>query len=285
MSEQVTECGLGMAEPGSAERAGEIKFLHVILHPKMLTELNALVERGVDERRKWIIANHNLHSLYLFHRQPELRQFYADVHWTHIDGMPLIALGRLYGYDLKRDQRVTYVDWMGPLLKLAAMKGWRVFYLGSSKGTAEKGAAILRKVYPSLDIEVSDGYFDARPGSQDNEALLARINCYQPDLLMVGMGMPRQELWIHNNYGRLKTHVVLPSGAAMDYIAGVVPTPPRWAARIGLEWAFRLVKEPRRLFGRYLLEPWYILVLVLLDLFRKGGRANGDSDRFTKALS
>jgi N-acetylglucosaminyldiphosphoundecaprenol N-acetyl-beta-D-mannosaminyltransferase len=249
-----------------------ISFLGLTLHPKTLDELNDLVSIGIRDQKRWIIANHNLHSVYLFHTQPTLREFYARAHWVHIDGMPLVALGRLYGYPLERSQRVTYADWTLPLIALAAGQGWRVFYLGSPKGVAEKGAQELRKLHPTLHIEVNDGYFDARPGSAENEALVARINTYEPDLLMVGMGMPRQEYWIHNNFAQLNAKVILPSGAAIDYIAGAVPTPPRWTGLLGLEWAFRLVNEPRRLFARYLIEPWYILFLLATDFLRKGGR-------------
>jgi N-acetylglucosaminyldiphosphoundecaprenol N-acetyl-beta-D-mannosaminyltransferase len=180
--------------------------------------------------------------------------------------MPLVALGRLYGYPLQREQRVTNADWTYPLMELAAGHGWRVFNVGSPKGVAEKGAAELRKLYPALQLEVSDGYFDARRDSAENEALVQRINAYKPDLLMVGMGMPRQEFWTQENYARLEAHVILSSnGAAFDYIAGAVPTPPRWAGRMGVEWLFRLVNEPRRLFTRYLVEPWYIMLLLMLD--------------------
>jgi len=243
-----------------------VMFLGVTLQPRSMPEMNKLVERGIRERQRWIIANHNLHSVYLFHRYPRLREFYSDVNWTYLDGMPLVALGRLYGYPLQRKQRVTHADWMGPLMELAAGRGWRVFNLGSPRQVAEKGAAQLRKLYPALQIEVSDGYFDARRDSDENEALVARINAYRPDLLMVGMGMPRQEFWTQENFARLKAHVILSSnGAAFEYVAGAVPTPPRWAGRMGLEWIFRLVNEPRRLFARYLIEPWYILLLLLQD--------------------
>ena len=243
-----------------------VAFLGLRLQPKSMLEMNDLVEQGIRERQKWIIANHNLHSVYLFHRQPRMREFYARADFTYLDGMPLVALGRLYGYPLQRDQRVTNADWTRPLMGLAADRGWRVFNVGSPKGVAEKGAEELRKLYPTLQIEVCDGYFDAASGSAENEALVARINSYQPDLLMVGMGMPRQEFWTQENFARLNAHVILSSnGAALDYIAGAVPTPPRWAGRIGLEWAFRLVNEPRRLFSRYLIEPWYILLLLIMD--------------------
>jgi N-acetylglucosaminyldiphosphoundecaprenol N-acetyl-beta-D-mannosaminyltransferase len=255
----------------SPDKSG-ISFFGLTLHPKSLQELNALVERGVTERRKWLITNHNLHSVYLLHRSQKLREFYASAHWTFIDGMPLVALGRLYGYPLERRHRVTLVDWTPPLIELAASRAWRVFYLGSPKGVAERAAVVLRGRYPSLQIEVSDGYFDSRPDSAENEALLQRINACKPDVLMVGMGMPRQEYWTHDNFDRIEAPVVLSSnGAAMDYIAGTVKTPPRWAGQLGLEWAYRLVNEPRRLFSRYFIEPWYLLALLVRDYLRSGG--------------
>jgi N-acetylglucosaminyldiphosphoundecaprenol N-acetyl-beta-D-mannosaminyltransferase len=271
------------SEP-NPDRSG-ISFFGLTLHPKSLPELNELVERGIAEGQKWIITNHNLHSVYLFHRWPKLRDFYATAHWTFIDGMPLVALGRLYGYPLERKHRVTLADWAHPLMELAARKNWRVFSLGSPTEVVEKAAAALRQHYPALQIEVSGGYFDARPGSAENETLLERINAYRPDLLMVGMSMPRQEYWTHDNFARLQARVILSSnGAAMDYIAGAVKTPPRWAGRLGLEWAARLVNEPRRLFGRYLLEPWYILALLMVDYVRTGGKLKSGAPRGSRRM-
>ena len=249
-----------------ANTTDTVAFLGLTLQPKSMAAMSDLVEQGIREQRKWIISNHNLHSVYLFHRHAKLREFYAGAHWTYLDGMPLVALGRLYGYPLQREQRVTNADWTYPLMQLAAAQGWRVFNLGSPKGVAEKGAEQLRQRCPGLQLEVSDGFFDARRDSAENEALIQRINAYKPDLLMVGMGMPRQEFWTQENFDRLNAHVILSSnGAALDYVAGAVPTPPRWAGRIGLEWLFRLINEPGRLFTRYLVEPWYILALLMMD--------------------
>jgi len=252
------------------QRSNEVSFFGLTLNPMSSERLTAVVEQGVEESRKWIITNHNLHSVYLFHRRPLLREFYKKASWTFIDGMPLVALGRLYGYALRREQRVTLADWLHPLMKLAAQKEWRVFNLGSQSGVAEKGAAELRRLYPGLQIEVCHGYFDARPGSAENEAVVQRIQAYQPDLLMVGMGMPRQEIWTLENFVQLKAGVILASnGAAIDYVAGAVGTPPRWAGPLGMEWAFRFMNEPSRLFGRYLIEPWYLLILLIKEVFRK----------------
>src|SRR5271155_8897 len=133
--------------PAFANNIDTVSFLGLTLQPKSIPEMNELVEQGIRERHKWIIANHNLHSVYLLHRHPKLKEFYSHVNWTYVDGMPLVALGRLYGYPLQREQRVTNADWTVPLMQLAADRGWRVFNLGSPEPVAEKCAAELRKLY------------------------------------------------------------------------------------------------------------------------------------------
>jgi N-acetylglucosaminyldiphosphoundecaprenol N-acetyl-beta-D-mannosaminyltransferase len=266
MADLAVDCESCEQSTDSVANTDTVSFLGVTLQPRTLEELNQLVEQGIRENRRSIVANHNLHSLYLFHRHAKMRAFYSQARWTHIDGMPLVALGRLYGFPLERKHRVTLADWTYPLMELAAEKGWRVFHLGASRGSAEKGVRRLRRLYPTLQIEVSEGYFDARYDSAENEAMVARINAFRPDLLMVGMGMPRQEFWTYENHARLDVPVILSSvGAAFDYVAGAVPTPPRWSGQIGLEWAFRMAHDPTRLFKRYFVEPWYILLLLLLD--------------------
>jgi N-acetylglucosaminyldiphosphoundecaprenol N-acetyl-beta-D-mannosaminyltransferase len=92
---------------------------------------------------------------------------------------------------------------------------------------------------------------------------MAQINAYAPHVLFVGMGMPRQEIWILDNQTSLNANAILPAGALMDYMAGEIPTPPRWLASLYLEWLYRLISEPARLWRRYLVEPWFVLGQVL----------------------
>lgn len=244
-------------------------MLGISVNPLSIPQLNSLIAEAVAGKHRWIIAHHNLHSIYLYHHDLKMPAFYAKADYTHVDGMALIFLGKLLGLPLKREHRVTYADWTHPLIADAAQQGWRVFYLGSKPQVAEQGARILQQRFPNLQITTAHGYFDAHPDSQENQAVLAAINAYQPHVLMVGMSMPRQEHWILDNLDRISANVILPSGAAIDYIAGVVPTPPRWAGRWGLEWLFRLIAEPRRLWQRYLVEPWFLLRWFLADRFKQ----------------
>jgi N-acetylglucosaminyldiphosphoundecaprenol N-acetyl-beta-D-mannosaminyltransferase len=242
------------------------RMIGVRVQALTMSGLNALVEEAVKSGHRRIIANHNLHSVYVVHREVRMRAFFERAHTIHVDGMPLIWIGKLLGYPFRREHRVTYADWIDSLMAEASRHEWRVFYVGSKPGVADRGAAILRSRFPQLQIETAHGYFDARPDSAENQAVLARIETCQPNLLLVGMGMPRQEHWVLDNIDRLHANAVLTVGAAIDYVAGAIPTPPRWAGRLGAEWLFRLIVEPRRLTRRYLIEPWFVLRLLLRDI-------------------
>ena len=245
------------------------RMLRITVNALSIPQLNALITQAITSKQRWVIANHNLHSIYLYHHDPKMRAFYAKADYTHVDGMALVIIGKMLGLPLRREHRVTYADWINPLIAEAAQQGWRIFYLGSKPGVAEQGAKVLQEKFPSLQIATAHGYFDAHSDSSENQAILATINAYQPHVLMVGMSMPRQEHWVLDNLEQLSVNAILTSGAAIDYVAGAVPTPPRWAGKLGLEWLFRLVAEPQRLWRRYLVEPWFLIRLFLVEGFQQ----------------
>ncbi len=227
-------------------------------------EVLGFAAERVAEGRRGLVANHNLHSLALLKRAPEMKAIYDLADIIEIDSMPLIAWGRLLGLKLGRQHRNTYLDWREDFWTLAAEKRWRVFHLGCRPGVGRKALDAILARHPGVVLAERDGYFD--PAGPENEAVLAEIEAFAPDILLVGMGMPRQETWIVDNWDRLPPAVVFPIGAAFDYEAGVVPTPPRWAARLGLEWLARFLAEPRRLFHRYFVEPWVLVPDMASDL-------------------
>jgi N-acetylglucosaminyldiphosphoundecaprenol N-acetyl-beta-D-mannosaminyltransferase len=243
----------------NTKRQKSHEFLGIQVNALTIQDLNALIAQTIQSQQRRIIANHNLHSIYLFHQDPKMQRFYANADYTHVDGMLLVLLGKLFKLPLRREHRVTYADWTPHLIAAAAQHHWRIFYLGSQPGIAETGANLLRHQHPTLEIATAHGYFNPQPNSPENQALLATIQAYNPHILMVGMSMPRQEHWILDNLEQITANVILPSGAAIDYVAGAIPTPPRWAGKLGLEWLFRLIAEPKRLWQRYLIEPWFLL--------------------------
>lgn len=243
------------------------QLLGVRVNLLSMPQLNCLIEQTINCDRQNIVANHNLNSLYIHHHNSMMQSFYSTADYVHVDGMALILLGKLLKLPFKRIHRVTYADWIWSLMAIAEENGWRVMYLGSKPGIAEKGASVLRKIHPNLQIATQHGYFSFESNDLENKKVIEKIKAYQPNILMVGMGMPRQEKWIYENRDRINANIILPCGACIDYIAGEIPTPPRWMGKVGLEWLYRLITEPKRLWKRYLIEPWFIFSIFLKEYF------------------
>jgi N-acetylglucosaminyldiphosphoundecaprenol N-acetyl-beta-D-mannosaminyltransferase len=241
-------------------------FLGIRVNPLTVPELNGLVREAVGANRRIVIACHNLHSVYVFHHDARMRLLQQHVDYIHIDGIGVVLLGRLLGYPLKRKHRVTYLDWIHPLLNEAVAHNWRVFYVGLRGSVCTEIEKTLRRDMPGLDFKAAHWDIENRPEQFLKDTILQEINAFKPQLLFVGMGMPRQEHWILENSKNVSANVMLPCGAAMDYIAGAVKPPPRWTGKYGVEWLFRLASEPGHLWRRYLLEPWYVLRLFFLEL-------------------
>ena len=212
------------------------------------------------------IANHNAHSIYLTKKNPEFAAFFEHADLIEIDSTPLIFFTRILGLHSRRFHRCTYLDWREHFWSVAARKGWRIFYLGGAPGVAREAARRLCERYPGVEIQTRDGFFDMSEGSAENAEVLAAIADARPHVLFVGMGMPRQEIWIHRNRSRLPPTVTLSVGAAFDYEAGVQSPAPRWMGPLGIEWLFRLVGDPKRLFARYCIEPWRLVLPALSDV-------------------
>lgn len=166
---------------------------------------------------------------------------------------------------------MTMIDLIPHILENAAENKWRTYYLGSKQDIVAKGITLLKNSFKGLDIRFHNGFFNAHRDSFENMQLVSSINDYSPNILMVGMGMPRQEEWIIENWERLNVNVIFNTGAYIDYIAGDKPIPPRWLGPIGLEWLYRLLREPGRLGKRYLIEPWLLLRLIINNAHQNTG--------------
>lgn len=229
-------------------------------------EVMSALDFMVLEPRASIVANHNTYSLSLLRRQPGLRRFFEAADLIEIDSTVVISWARLLGLPARQHHRSTYLDWRDAFWRKARTRGWRVYLLGGRQGVAHEAAERLLTRWPGARLKAHHGYFDATAGSPDNEAVLADILAFDPDIILVGMGMPRQEAWILDNHRRLERGVLLSVGAAIDYEAGVQKPAPRWLGRCGLEWAYRLIREPRRLARRYLVDPWILTSEAASDI-------------------
>ena len=245
--------------------------------PTTMDDLFTLMDRSIAAEDKVVIASLNLHGMYKLFKDDVFRALHEDDKTcVHIDGMPIIWLGRAAGLDLDASHRTGWVDWFLPLMERAQRSGWRIYYLGGTSRVLADGLARLRRDYPDLAIDGHDGYFDARRGSAGNTAVVEHINAFRPHLLIVGMGMGRQEHWISENRADLKTNCIGTCGACMEYFAGAVPTAPRWLGPLGLEWLYRLISDPKRFWHRYLVEPWFVAWFLITGAGRRRAPARTD---------
>ncbi len=208
-------------------------------------------------RRGRLSTHHNLHSLYFLHKSFCLRAFYERSDECYIDGMAVRLLIAGAGVSSTSEQRFSLMDTFDQLLAYAEQQGWSIFYLGSEDVVVEQAKEKLREAHPDLNINLHHGYFE------DDALIVSRINALRPDLLLVGMGMPAQEIWLLEQLDKLDVAVATEVGATLDYYVGAQAKPPLWLSRIGLAWLYRLIHDPLRLWRRYLLEPWTLLMPTL----------------------
>ncbi len=158
------------------------------------------------------------------------------------DGANLVRAARMLGRPLS--ERVAGSDLIWRLAERGAECGWQIFLLGAGEGVATQAAAKLSARYPALQIA---GVWSGSPNPQDEDSIVARVNTSGAQILLVAYGAPAQDLWIARNRARLNTRVAMGVGGAFDFIAGRLPRAPLWMQRAGLEWLFRLARQPWRI--------------------------------------
>ena len=141
---------------------------------------------------------------------------------------------------------------------MARDNGLRVYHIGQSAEVQQRAMDVIRAAVPGINIQGRDGYFDQTAGSRESATVIADINAFSSDIVLVGFGTPRQEAWLHAHRQHINAAAVYACGACMEYVAGDVATPPRWMGRFGLEWSFRLLENPRRFAYRYAVEPLFL---------------------------
>jgi N-acetylglucosaminyldiphosphoundecaprenol N-acetyl-beta-D-mannosaminyltransferase len=222
----------------------------------------AEIERWVDEGERHYVCVTGVHGVMESQRDPRLKTIHNRSGLTTPDGMPMVWAGRWAG--AQHISRVYGPDLMLAVLERACERGWSSYFYGGAPGTASQLARRLGEVLPGLRVAgLSSPPF--RPLSPEEEdAAVAEISASGAELVWVGLGTPKQERWMARLTPRLTAaHAVIGVGAAFDMHAGLLPQAPRWVQRAGLEWLYRLVQEPRRLWRRYLTNnPGFVLRIL-----------------------
>jgi N-acetylglucosaminyldiphosphoundecaprenol N-acetyl-beta-D-mannosaminyltransferase len=229
-----------------------------------LAAVSALVERGEGGT----VLTPNVDHVVLVEDDARLRAAYAAASLSLVDGTPVLWASHLLGEPLR--EKVSGSDLILPLMELAAAMRYRVYFLGGGPGVAERAAARLGRLVPDLRVAGIDAPAIDLDGSFDE--VVARIRAARPHLVLVALGCPKQEIFMHKIAAAVRPAVLLGIGAGLDFFAGTVERAPAWVSAAGLEWLYRLAREPRRLWRRYLVRDPRFLWILLRELRARSAR-------------
>jgi N-acetylglucosaminyldiphosphoundecaprenol N-acetyl-beta-D-mannosaminyltransferase len=256
------------AHSGARMRGGRVRIGQLEVDSVTFDEALARIAELVDRRNGGAVFTPNVDHVVKSEEHLEFRQAYSRADLCLADGMPILWASRLLGSPLP--EKISGSDLVVPVAHLAAERGWRLYLLGGGPGVAaEAGDKMARElgvrvVGTDSPVVRSDG------GIDDPEQTLERVRAARPDVVLVALGAPKQELWIDRFGSHIRPAVAIAVGGSLDFIAGRVKRAPAWMSRAGLEWLFRLVHEPRRLWRRYLVEDPRFAAIVART--RRGAR-------------
>jgi N-acetylglucosaminyldiphosphoundecaprenol N-acetyl-beta-D-mannosaminyltransferase len=233
-----------------------IEILGVRVDNATYDDLMARVDEFVASGQPHQIVTLNPEMLVVAHDDPSFRDVLNHSDLNVADGVGLTFAARWLGHRLR--QRVTGSDGIYILAAQCARLGYRPYFLGAAPGVAELVAQRLAQENPGLDVA---GSYAGSPRAEDEEAVIAQVRAAVPDLLFVAFGVPAEENWIFRNRGRLGVPVMIGVGGAFDFVAGVTKRAPLWMRRAGLEWLYRLIREPWR-WRRQLALPRFLLLVA-----------------------
>lgn len=232
-------------------KMSRIKFLNTEIDNLNMDEAIEAIDKLIVEKQNSYVVTPNVDHILRLEDDKEFAEIYENASLRLTDGMPLVWISKMKHTPIK--EKVSGSDMFPRVCELAAKKGYSVFLLGAAEGIAAKAAQNLQNKFPGLKIAgtYSPSYGFEKKEKEVNK-IIKMINESKPDVLAVGLGSPKQEKFIYKYKDKLNVPVSLAIGASIDFEAGNKKRAPRFMQKAGLEWLYRLCKEPRRMFMRNL---------------------------------
>lgn len=222
------------------------------------------VEDIISKRKPTQHVVVNAAKIIMMHEDPKLRDIINSCPIINADGQSVVWASRLLGQPLP--ERVTGIDLMQRLIEISAHKGYRLFFFGAREEVISRVVEVLKEKYPSLQIAgYRNGYFSP----EENDEIVEQINASNADMLFVGFSSPKKEYWLAENLYRLNVPFCMGVGGSLDVIAGVYKRAPLWMQKMGLEWFFRFIQEPKRMWKRVLKSAKFMWLVIKEMLKRR----------------
>lgn len=227
--------------PGSYKYLGNVKMLTMDKH-LLLEEIYSRLANKVKTRIFFI----NAHCFNIAQKNKDYLKNVNDAEMVLNDGIGIELGAKML--DIKLKDNLNGTDFTPEVLRMAGDLGLKVYLVGGKPGVAVKAGENIKAEYPGIIVAgCADGYFE------DSERLIKDINLHKPDVLVVGMGVPIQENWISSHLDKLDVSLVMAVGAFLDFTSGTIPRAPLVIRKLRLEWVYRMVREPKRMWKRYLI--------------------------------
>ena len=237
-------------------KLGEVP-IDVLTLAGALEAIDGLVAAG----RGGYVVTPNIDHVVLADDNVAFRDSYTNASLSLVDGQPLVWASRMLGHRLP--EKISGADLILPLMERATQKNWRVYFMGAGPGVAQKAADEVHRRYGTNVVGCDSPKVSVDPAASQNAEAIEKIKAAKPDIVLVALGAPKQEIWMHRCAAQYAPAVAFGIGAGLDFIAGTVKRAPKWMSNNGLEWAYRLTREPKRMWRRYLVnDPRFLLILA-----------------------
>ena len=235
----------------------QVQILDIPVDAVTYDDWMALVAEWVNQgKRCYHVCTTNPEFLMIAQQDVNFRNILQRADLRIADGVGLLWAAKRQGVTLP--QRVTGSDGIYVICEQASKLGWKLFFLGASEGIAEQAAERLRVQYPKLQVV---GTYAGSPSADEEDEIVERINRSGADILLVAYGAPKQDKWIARNLPRLQTKMAMGVGGTFDFVVGKVPRAPQWMRRMGVEWLYRLIRQPWRIMRMTRLPRFVLAVL------------------------
>jgi N-acetylglucosaminyldiphosphoundecaprenol N-acetyl-beta-D-mannosaminyltransferase len=262
---RVSSARLKMTDIATAQ----IRRIPIVGTPISLISLNRLLrvfEQWIADPHDRYVVFRDVHGVVAARSDADLDSAHKGADIVAPDGMPLVWALRAMGASASR---VCGPDTLLATCEYGLSRGWKHYFYGGGRGVAERLVDELSAKYPGLNVVGTQCPPFRQLAPEEDEQACAKIRAAQPDLVWVCLGTPKQEIWMSEHHGKCGGAIMLGVGAAFDFHARLVRRAPRWMQRLGLEWAFRLFTDPKRLWRRYLIMGPVFLPLAIRDVIQR----------------
>ena len=239
-----------------------MKFMNTEIDNLTMNETLNAIDDLIKKNQNAYVVTLNVDHIVQLERDSELRAVYDNASLILTDGKPLLWIAKLYKAPIK--EKISGSDLFPKVCELATKKGYTMFFLGAAEGVAAKAAENLERKYKGLNVVGTySPPFGFEKDEKEMNKIVEMIQKSKPQILIVGLGCPKQEKFIYHYCEKLGVPISFGLGASLDFEAGNIKRAPRWMANHGLEWLFRITQDPKRMAKRYLIDDRKILGLAI----------------------